>query len=97
MIASFQFEPHRVCRSIYAVARENIPFFPKCPDNVENDLHAGTMGMKPMTASAASKESVLYMDTVQHEPVIIAKQNRPVAITPSIQQTKQLINGRVEA
>lgn len=55
------------------------------------------MGMKPMTASAASKESVLYMDTVQHEPVIIAKQNRPVAITPSIQQTKQLINGRVEA
>lgn len=55
------------------------------------------MTMKTMTASAASKEFGLYMDTVQHEPVIITKQNRPVAITLSIQQAERLLQGQVEA
>jgi predicted transcriptional regulator len=34
---------------------------------------------------------------VQHEPVIITKQNRPVAITLSIQQAERLFQGQVEA
>ncbi|MFT6076565.1 MAG: PHD/YefM family antitoxin component YafN of YafNO toxin-antitoxin module [Yoonia sp.] len=38
------------------------------------------MSMKTMTASAASKEFGLYIDTVQHEPVVITKQNRPVGL-----------------
>ena len=53
--------------------------------------------MKTMTASAASKEFGLYIDTVQHEPVLITKQNRPVAITMSIQQVERLFKGQVEA
>ena len=53
--------------------------------------------MKTMTASAASKEFGLYIDTVQHEPVIITKQNRPVAVTLSIQQAERLFQGQVEA
>ena len=53
--------------------------------------------MKTMTASAASKEFGLYIDTVQHEPVLITKQNRPVAITMSIQQVERLFRGQVEA
>ena len=55
------------------------------------------MSMKTMTASAASKEFGLYIDTVQHEPVVITKQNRPVAITMSIQQVERLFEGQVEA
>jgi prevent-host-death family protein len=55
------------------------------------------MSMKTMTASAASKEFGLYIDTVQHEPVVITKQNRPVAITMSIQQVERLFKGQVEA
>ena len=53
--------------------------------------------MKTMTASAASKEFGLYIDTVQHEPVVITKQNRPVAVTMSIQQVERLFKGQVEA
>lgn len=53
--------------------------------------------MKTMTASAASKEFGLYIDTAQHEPVVITKQNRPVAITMSIQQLERLCKGQVEA
>jgi prevent-host-death family protein len=55
------------------------------------------MSIKTMTASAASKEFGLYIDTVQHEPVVITKQNRPVAITMSIQQVERLFKGQVEA
>jgi prevent-host-death family protein len=55
------------------------------------------MSMKTMTASAASKEFGLYIDTAQHEPVLITKQNRPVAITMSIQQVERLFKGQVEA
>ena len=53
--------------------------------------------MKTMTASAASKEFGLYIDTAQHEPVVITKQNRPVAITMSIQRAERLFKGQVEA
>jgi sulfur transfer protein SufE len=52
------------------------------------------MSMKTMTASAASKEFGLYIDTAKHEPV---KQNRPVAITMSIQQAERLFKGQVES
>ena len=53
--------------------------------------------MKTMTASVASKEFGRYLDAVQHEPVVITKQNRPVAITMSIQQVERLFKGQVEA
>jgi prevent-host-death family protein len=53
--------------------------------------------MKTMTASAASKEFGLYIDTVQHEPVVITKQNRPVAVTISIQQAERLFQWQVES
>lgn len=55
------------------------------------------MNMKTMTASAASKEFGFYIDTVQHEPVVITKQNRPVAITISIQEAARLFQDRVDA
>ena len=50
-----------------------------------------------MTASAASKEFGRYIDTVQHEPVVITKQNRPVALTISIQDAEEFFNYKVEA
>ena len=49
-----------------------------------------------MTASAASKEFGRYLDTVQHEPVLITKQNRPVAVTLSIQELERLLRENVE-
>ena len=52
--------------------------------------------MKTMTASAASKEFGRYLDTVQHEPVLITKQNRPVAVTLSIQELERLLQENVE-
>ncbi len=55
------------------------------------------MNMKTMTASAASKEFGFYIDTVQHEPVVITKQNRPVAITISIQEAERLFQDHVDA
>jgi len=56
-----------------------------------------TIQMKTMTASAASKEFGHYIDTVQREPVIITRQNRPVAVTLSMQDAKELFQFRVEA
>ena len=55
------------------------------------------MNMKTMTASAASKEFGRFIDTVQHEPVVITKQNRPVAVTLSMQDAEELFQYRVEA
>ncbi len=55
------------------------------------------MAMKTMTASAASKEFGRYIDIVQREPVIITKQNRPVAVTLSMQDAEELFQYRVEA
>jgi prevent-host-death family protein len=55
------------------------------------------MNMKTMTASAASKEFGRYIDTVQREPVIITKQNRPVAVTLSIEDAEELFQYCVDA
>ena len=56
-----------------------------------------TTKMKTMTASAASKEFGHYIDTVQREPVVITRQNRPVAVTLSMQDAQDLFRFRVEA
>lgn len=52
--------------------------------------------MKTMTASVASKEFGRFIDTVQHEPVVITKQNRPVALTISMQDAEEFFNYTVE-
>jgi prevent-host-death family protein len=54
------------------------------------------MTMKTMTASVASKEFGRYLDTAQREPVIVTKQNRPVAVTVSFQDWEELTNFRIE-
>jgi prevent-host-death family protein len=55
------------------------------------------MNMKTMTASAASKEFGRYLDAAQREPVIITKQNRPVAVTVSFQDWEELTKLRTES
>lgn len=52
--------------------------------------------MKTMTATLASKEFGRFLDTVQHEPVIVTKQNRPVAVTVSFRDWEELIQLRLE-
>jgi prevent-host-death family protein len=54
------------------------------------------MNMKTMTASAASKEFGRYLDAAQREPVIVTKQNRPVAVTVSFQDWEELTKLRIE-
>ena len=46
--------------------------------------------MKTMAAAVASKEFGRYLDTVQREPVLVTKKNRPVAVTVSIQDWDML-------
>ncbi len=53
--------------------------------------------MKTMTATSASKEFGYFLDTVQREPVLITKQSRPVAITLSIAEAKELFQLRIDA
>jgi len=52
--------------------------------------------MKTMTASVASKEFGRYLDAAQREPVIVTKQNRPVAVTVSFQDWEELTKVRIE-
>ena len=52
--------------------------------------------MKTMTASVASKEFGRYLDAAQREPVIVTKKNRPVAVTVSLQDWKELTKLRIE-
>ena len=52
--------------------------------------------MKTMTASVASKEFGRYLDAAQREPVIVTKQNRPVAVTVSFQDWEELTKLRIE-
>lgn len=52
--------------------------------------------MKTMTASSASKEFGRYLDAAQREPVIVTKQNRPVAVTVSFQDWEELTKLRIE-
>ena len=55
------------------------------------------MNMKTLSASKASKSFGEYIDTVQHEPVLITKKNRPVAVTISIREAERLFQDKVEA
>ena len=53
--------------------------------------------IKTITATLASKEFGLYLDTVRREPVVITKNSRPVAITMSIEEANELFQLRIEA
>ncbi len=53
--------------------------------------------MKTMPATIASKNFGNYLDTVQREPVVITKKNRPVAVTYSIERARELFNLELEA
>lgn len=53
--------------------------------------------MKIMPATIASKNFGNYLDTVQREPVVITKKNRPVAVTYSIERARELFNLELEA
>ncbi len=55
------------------------------------------MTMKTMTASIASKEFGRYLDAAQREPVIVTRQNRPVAVTVSFQDWEELTTLRIES
>jgi prevent-host-death family protein len=46
--------------------------------------------MKAMTAADAKNSFGLFLDAVQHEPVVITKQNRPVGVMLSMQDVKTL-------
>lgn len=50
-----------------------------------------------MTASVASKEFGKYMDEVQHEPVVITRQNRPIALTISMREAEKFLQYKIEA
>ncbi len=52
--------------------------------------------MKTMTASVASKEFGRFLDTVQREPVVITKKNRPVAVTVSLQDWEELTRMHID-
>ena len=52
--------------------------------------------MKTMTASVASKEFGRYLDSALREPVIVTRQNRPVAVTLSFEDWKELTQLRIE-
>ena len=53
--------------------------------------------MKTMTASVASKGFGRYLDAAQREPVIVTKQNRPVAVTVSFQDWEALTQHRTDS
>ncbi len=53
--------------------------------------------MKSITATAASKEFGRYLDMAQREPVLVTRQNRPVAVTMSIQDAEELLEYRIQA
>lgn len=52
--------------------------------------------MKTMSATTASKEFGLFLDTVQREPVVVTKKNRPVAVTLSYQDWEDMVTARIE-
>ncbi len=52
--------------------------------------------MQTMTASVANREFGKYLDTVQREPVLLTKKNRPVAVTMSVTDAEELLHFRVE-
>ena len=46
--------------------------------------------MKAMTAADAKNSFGEFLDTVQHEPVVVTKKNRPVGMMLSMQDVKTL-------
>lgn len=52
--------------------------------------------MKTMTATTASKEFGLFLDTAQREPVVVTKQNRPVTVTLSYHDWEEMVSARIE-
>ncbi len=46
--------------------------------------------MKVMTAKEAKKSFGLFIDTAQHEPILIIKRKRPVGIFISIEEIKNI-------
>lgn len=52
--------------------------------------------MKTIPAAKASKEFGRFLDTVQREPVLVTKKNRPVAVTMSIQDAEALLQMQTE-
>ena len=53
--------------------------------------------MKTLASTKASKNFGDYIDTVQREPVVITRKNRPVAVTYSIERAKELFDFQVTA
>jgi prevent-host-death family protein len=49
--------------------------------------------MKAMTAADAKNSFGTFLDTVQHEPVVVTKKNRPVGMMLSMQDVKILFGG----
>lgn len=68
--------------------------YPDNPDNV--DYRQGAQQMKTMSATTASKEFGLFLDTAQREPVIVTKKNRPVTVTLSYQDWEEMVTARIE-
>lgn len=52
--------------------------------------------MKTITASNASKNFGGYIDAARREPVVVTRQNRPVAVTFSIEEAEMLLRGRMD-
>jgi prevent-host-death family protein len=46
--------------------------------------------MKAITAADAKNAFGSFLDAVQHEPVVVTKQNRPVGVMISMQDVKTL-------
>jgi len=55
------------------------------------------MTMKAMTAADAKNSFGSFLDTVQREPVVITKKNRPVGMMLSMQDVETLFGGNEEA
>ena len=52
--------------------------------------------MKTMSATAASKEFGRFIDAAQREPVLLTKNDRPVAVTVSVADWEELLSLRIE-
>jgi prevent-host-death family protein len=52
--------------------------------------------MKTMSATTASKEFGLFLDTAQREPVVVTKKNRPFTVTLSYQDWEEMVTARIE-
>jgi prevent-host-death family protein len=53
--------------------------------------------MKAITAADAKNAFGVFLDTVQREPVVVTKQNRPVGVMISMQDIKTLFGDQEDA